>query len=308
MRDHFVKKLEKLVAEDSTIMLTTADMGFGVFDNYRKLYPSQFVNVGIAEQNMTGMAAGMALEGLKVLTYSIANFPTLRCLEQIRNDACYHGADVKIVAVGGGFSYGALGMSHHATEDLAILRSLPEMTVVSPTSLWEASEATEAILNTNGTCYLRLDKSHGNDFYKENEKFEIGKARVLREGIDCYILVTGGILEEVELAVEELTLRGIDAGIISVHTIKPFDKKMVINIARKTPAIITVEEHSVNGGLGGITAETLCEAGVFPQKMLKIGLEDTYSSIVGDQKYLRKRYQMDSVAIRNRVETLLKET
>ena len=306
MRDHFVKRLETLASEDSSIMLTTADMGFGVFDAYRKLYPSQFINVGIAEQNMTSMAAGMALEGLKVFTYSISNFPTLRCLEQIRNDICYHGANVNIVAIGGGFSYGSLGMSHHATEDLAILRSLPEMVVVSPTSLWEASEATEAITNTNGPCYLRLDKSHGNDFRKEDEEFQLGRVRILKEGIDCYILVTGGILEEVETAVKSLALKGIDAGIISVHTIKPFDKKTIVDIARITPAIITVEEHSVNGGLGGITAETLCDAGVYPKKMLRIGLEDTYSCIVGDQKYLRKRYEMDSESICHRIEKILK--
>src|SRR3954463_15148368 len=138
-------------------MLITGDLGFAVLDDYRKRFPRQFINAGVAEQNMTLVATGMALEGHIVFTYSIGNFPTLRCLEQIRNDAAYHGANVKVVAIGGGFSYGALGMSHHATEDLAILRAIG-LTVVAPGCDWEAAEAVNALVEKEGTCYLRLDR------------------------------------------------------------------------------------------------------------------------------------------------------
>ena len=170
MRDTFIAQLKQRAIEDPRIMLITGDLGFGVFDQYRKNCPNQFLNVGVAEQNMTMVATGMAMEGHVVFTYSIGNFSTLRCLEQIRNDACYHNADVKVVSIGGGFSYGALGISHHATEDLAIMRALPNMTVVSPCGLWETKMATDAIIDTQGTFFLRLDKSFGND--------EIGRAHV----------------------------------------------------------------------------------------------------------------------------------
>ena len=163
MRDHFIKALINLIPEFPNIILITGDLGFGVLNELRNDYPNNFINAGVAEQNMTGIATGMALEGKIVFTYSIANFPTLRCLEQIRNDACYHGVNVNIVSIGGGFSYGALGISHHATEDLSIMRSLPEITVVSPSSFWEVEQATRAIVENDKVCYLRIDKSAGRD-------------------------------------------------------------------------------------------------------------------------------------------------
>ncbi len=308
MRDHFIERLCELAEDNSRITLVTGDLGFGVFDDYRRRFPRQFINAGVAEQNMTGLATGLALEGRIVFTYSIGNFPTLRCLEQIRNDACYHEANVKVVAVGGGFSYGSLGISHHATEDLAIMRSLPDITVVSPCGFWETMEATEAILNTSGTCYLRLDKSAGDDApRKKGEKYRIGKARTLRKGEDCAIIVTGGILEEVWQAANILESHGVSASIMSVHTIKPFDTETVLNACRETGTIITVEEHTICGGLGGIVAETLLDHGVHPTRFLRIGLEAGFSSIVGSQKYLRQRYGLDAETISTRIQNLLKK-
>jgi transketolase len=208
--------------------------------------------------------------------------------------------------VGGGFSYGALGISHHATEDLSILSSLPNLTVISPCGYWETTEATEAIVKTEGTFYLRLDKSSGNDMPQDNnERFEIGRARVLREGSDCAVFVTGGISEEVWQAVEVLESQGIGASIISVHTIKPIDKEMLMQICSHIDAIITVEEHTITGGLGGAVAETLMDCGVYPKKFLRIGLEAGFSSIVGSQKYLRQRYGMDAGSIANKIQSLL---
>ena len=146
MRDVFIEVLTEEVEKNSQIILITGDLGFGVLDNFKEKYPNNFINAGVAEQNMTGIAAGMALEGKIIFTYSIANFPTLRCLDQIRNDVCYHNLKVNIVAIGGGFSYGALGMSHHATEDIAIMRSLPNLRVISPSTLGEVKKVTKAII------------------------------------------------------------------------------------------------------------------------------------------------------------------
>ena len=306
MRDAFVKRLCQLTAHNPKIMLITGDLGFGVLDEFRQRFPRQFINAGVAEQNMTGLATGLAMEGRIVFTYSIANFPTLRCLEQIRNDACYHKANVKIVAIGGGFSYGPLGISHHATEDLAIMRSLPDITVMSPCGYWETMEATEAIVNTSGTCYLRIDKSAGDDTPQNNgERFEVGKARVLADGRDCAIIVTGGILEEVWRAVRLLETKGISCRVVSVHTLKPFDADTILQACRDIGKIITVEEHTIYGGLGGAVAETLLDHGAHPAAFLRIGLEAGFSSIVGSQQYLRKRYGLDGDSINTRIQTLL---
>ena len=307
MRDHFIQRLSSLVQQDPNILLITGDLGFAVFDDFRKNYPDNFINVGVAEQEMIGLATGLALEGKTTFTYSIANFATLRCLEQIRNDAAYHGANVNVVCIGGGFSYGPLGISHHATEDLAILRSIPDITVVAPCGYWETMEATEALVNIQGTCYLRLDKSAGADKpHNDNEIFQIGKARKIREGSDCTIIVTGGILEEVLLAYETLTSEGISTRVLNMHTIKPIDESAIMAACAETGAIITVEEHTIYGGLGGSVAEVLMYNNTVPKKFLGIGLEAGFSSIIGSQAYLRKYYRLDANSISERVRSLLK--
>ena len=176
MRDNVVNELINLAKNDKDIVLLTGDLGFGVFEKFESSFPGQYFNVGVAEQNMIGLATGLALEGKKVVTYSIGNFGILRCLEQIRNDACYHDANITIIANGGGFSYGSLGMSHHTTEDLAILRALPNMTVVAPCTSNEAGEAITAMVMNNGVGYLRLDKIGANDIVSE-DAFVIGCAK-----------------------------------------------------------------------------------------------------------------------------------
>ena len=305
MRDHFIKSLSNLVSGDPRIILITGDLGFGVLDNFKEKFPKNFINAGVAEQNMTGIATGLAIEGKIVFTYSIANFPILRCLEQIRNDVCYHNANVKIVSIGGGFSYGALGISHHATEDLAIMRSLPDIKVVSPCGYWETEQATRAMTYTDGAFYLRLDKSAGDDKPINNESFKIGSARTLCEGSDCTIIVTGGILEEVLIAHETLAAGGISVRVISMHTIKPIDESAIMAACEETGAIITVEEHTVSGGLGGSVAEVLMYNNTVPKKFLSIGLENRFSSIVGSQKYLRKCYNLDAKSITSKVLKLI---
>lgn len=305
MRDHFIKRLSELATQNRDIVLVTGDLGFGVFDEYREKLSDQFLNAGVAEQNMTALATGMAMEGKTVFTYSIGNFPTLRCLEQIRNDACYHGANVKIVSIGGGFSYGALGISHHATEDLTILRSLPDITVVAPSGLWETMEATSAIASHQGVCYLRLDKSFGDDRPKTNEKFTLGKARILKEGSDITIITCGGILKEVQSAAESLAIAGIQARVVSMHTIKPLDVNSLESAVKETGGIVTVEEHTIHGGLGGAVAESLMDAGWHPKKFKRLALNAGFSSIVGSQDYLRKKYHLDATHIVEQIQNLL---
>lgn len=305
MRDAFIAALEELAAHDERIVLITGDLGFGVLERFKERFPDRYFNAGVAEQNMTGLATGIALEGRIVFTYSIGNFPTLRCLEQLRNDACYHGANVNAVAIGGGFSYGPLGYSHHATEDLAILRALPDLTVVSPGCKWEVRQATAALVAKSGAGYLRLDKSSAGETGRPGETFTLGRARVLREGTDVSLLATGGVLAEALSAADELSKRGISARVVSVHTISPLDEETVLACARETRAIISIEEHGIRGGLGGAIAEVCLERGAAPKSFYRVGLRSGFSTIVGSQQYLRERYGIDRAAIVAAVERAL---
>ncbi|MDF1502338.1 transketolase C-terminal domain-containing protein [Roseisolibacter sp. H3M3-2] len=305
MRDAFIARLTELAATDPRVMLVTGDLGFGVLTDFAKRFPRQFLNAGVAEQNMTGLATGLALEGRIVFTYSIANFPTLRCLEQIRNDAAYHGASVKVVAVGGGFSYGALGMSHHATEDIAILRSIPDVTVVCPGDDWEAAEATTAITALPGTAYLRLDRAGAGNAAPDGETFALGRSRRLREGEDVTLVATGGILGVALRAADQLATEGVRCRVLSMHTIAPLDQAALLAASRETGGVVTIEEHSVIGGLGGAVAECLLESGAAPARFARVGLRAGFSSIVGSQDYLRSHYGLDVPAVVATVRKLL---
>ncbi len=297
MRSTFVAKLTELAQDDPNIMLVTGDLGFGVLTRFSTRFPDQFINAGVAEQNMTGLAVGLSTVGKTVFTYSIGNFPVMRCLEQIRNGACYHGANVKIVCIGGGFSYGALGISHHATEDISIVRSLPNITVVAPGDRWETRQATEAIAAAPGTCYLRLCKSAAHDTNKLAERFVLGKARVIRDGSDVTLIACGGILGEALRAADALARVGIMCRVVSMHTIKPLDFEAIADACRNTGGIVAIEENTVEGGLGGAVAEACLEAGLIPGFFHRIGLRAGFPSIVGSQEYLRKCYGMDAEAI-----------
>jgi len=304
MRDAFLAALTSLAEKDKDVVLLTGDLGYGVFEEFESRFPGQYFNVGVAEQNMTGLASGLSLEGKKVVTYSIGNFPTLRCLEQIRNDACYHDANITVVASGGGFSYGSLGMSHHATEDLAILRALPNISVVAPCTAKEAGEATTAMIQGGGVGYLRLDKTAAEDSMVESH-FVIGGSRRYKEGSDITLIAIGGILDDVNIAAVELGKLGINARVLGMHSVKPIDTDAILDAAKNTGGMVTIEEHNKDGGLGSAVSEVCMDFGVMPKKFLRIGLDNMYSSIVGSQQYLRSRYQMDSVAIVDRVKEIL---
>ena len=306
MRTTFIRTLTELAAADPRIMLVVGDLGFGVVTDFANRFPDQFLNVGVAEQNMTGVAAGLALAGKIPFTYSIANFPTLRCLEQIRNDVCYHKAHVVVVAVGGGFAYGALGMTHHATEDLAILRSLPEMTVLAPGDPVEVAAATWAAAANPGPAYLRLGRDGEAVIHDASVQWTLGKAIAVRRGQHLTLISTGAMLGTAVAAAELLAEEGFRARVLSMHTVKPLDVEAVLAAAQETGLIVTLEEHSILGGLGSAVAEVLCESDIPDVRFRRIGLPSSFCRVVGDQDYLRKHYGLDPPSVANRVLHLLR--
>lgn len=308
MRDTVIKTLIELGKKDKNVELVTGDLGFGVLKSFWETLPDQFINAGIAEQNMTGMAAGMALEGKKVFTYSIGNFPTLRCLEQIRNDCAYHNANVNVICVGGGYVYGSLGMSHHATEDIAILRALPDVTVICPGDPNEAALATKVIANTEGTCYLRLGRGGEQVVNTQMKEFVIGKAYKIRDAKDLpkkvAIFSTGAILEETAKACQMLEEQGIGVEQYSFPTVKPIDKAVIEDCANRFDNIFTVEEHNIIGGFGGAVAEVMAEYGA-KAKLHRIGINDFYCIKVGNQNYLREQVGINADGIINKVKEIV---
>ena len=311
MRDTFVRTLIEEAKNNENIELITGDLGFGVLKPFFEQLPNQFTNAGIAEQSMTGIAAGMALCDKTVFTYSIGNFPTLRCIEQIRNDCAYHHANVKIVCVGGGFVYGSLGMSHQATEDIAIMRALPEVTVVCPGDLVEAAEATKAIANMPGTVYLRLGRGGEKRIHNKIDNFQIGKAIKIQDAKeDCdkkiALFSTGAILDEATEAVKMLEGAGIGVEEYSFHTVKPIDKDVILDCASRYDYIVTVEEHNIIGGFASAVSEVLSDLDQ-KARLIKIGLNDEYCSKVGNQKYLRNEYGMTAEKIISKIKGILND-
>lgn len=297
MRNTFIKKLYSLAQIDNSLFLLIGDLGYGIVDKFSQDFPKQFFNAGISEQNMTSVATGMALEGKKIFTYSIANFPTLRCLEQIRNDCAYHEANVKIVSIGAGFAYGSGGMSHHATEDIAIMRALPNVTVFSPADSFETDRVTQLAYETKGTCYLRLGKGGEANIHNETQQFTVGEAIKVIEGNEICVFSTGAIITEAKKAVEKLNEIGISTSLYSFPTIKPIDVELIRKCKKKYRYIITVEEHNIVGGFGSAVSEVLAEEPFGDGVLKRIGINDKYSSIVGDQVFLREYFGISSEKI-----------
>lgn len=297
MRDAFVTTITEIAHKDPDMFLVTGDLGFGVFAEFSKLFPKRFINAGVAEQQMIAVSVGMALEGKKIFAYSIGNFATLRCLEQIRNDACYHKASITIAATGGGFSYGPLGFSHHATEDLAILRSIPNMNVFAPGDPHETTLAVKECYSNCGPNYLRLGRNGEPLIHTAKNNFDIKRAVKISEGNDVLIISSGGILKNAWDAAETLKKEGVSTGLYSLPTIKPLDVESIKEAAHRYKLIITIEEHSISGGLGGCVAEVLAELSGPKARLKRIGLPEILSSVVGDQDYLRRYYGLTAQAI-----------
>jgi len=304
VRNTFVNTLARMAEKDKNIILITGDLGYGVLSRFWEKCPKQFINAGISEQNMTSVAAGMALEGKNVFTYSIGNFSTLRCLEQVRNDCAYHGVNVKIVSVGGGFAYGQLGMSHHATEDMAIMRALPGVCVLAPGDLAETEAVAKAAARHKGTVYIRLGKGGEKRIHADLKGFKIGSAIKMHEPGKVCVFSSGGILDEAVKTRDMLEKEGIKTGLYSFPAVKPIDRQAILKAAGKASLIVTMEENNINGGFGGAVAEVMasesCKA-----RLLITGINDLYSSVVGTQAFLRKKYGIDAAATVRKIKEAL---
>lgn len=261
MRTAYLDTLYDLASRDKNVYALISDNGAIVYDKYRRDLASQYLNLGISEANMLGMAAGMASCGKIPFAYTIGAFLAYRAFEFIRNDICLQKQNVKIVGTGAGEVYSALGPTHHSTEDLGGLRSLPNLTILSPASPLEVRKATKAAYEHEGPVYLRLGTNKEPEVYENDYEFQIGKAVTLMEGGDVALIGTGSMIKDVLDAAEQLKVEGIHARVINMHTIKPIDKDVIIKVVEEKEKIITVEDHNVIGGLGSAVAEVIAESG-----------------------------------------------
>ena len=293
MRDTFVATLLEQAKLNKNIILITGDLGFGVLEKFQKELPNQFINSGVNEQTMMGMAAGIASTGKRVFVYSIGNFSTLRCLEQIRNDVCLMNSAVVVVSVGAGYAYGPQGYTHHALEDLAIMRALPNLEIIVPADPNETKQATNILVKTKFPSYLRLGKSNEKEITKGNS-IEFGKVNELITGKNGTILFIGSIGEIALEAAALLLGEGIAVSVASVPFVSKLDENYLIESAKKGP-IVTVEEHSNRGGFGSSVLECLNKEG-FCALVGIVASSQVNLSQVGSQKFLR---EMNGISVAN---------
>lgn len=298
MRNDFIRQLLVEMERDPAILLLTGDLGFRAFEPVQERFPDRFMNAGIAEANMIGVAAGLALTGWKPVAYSIASFASMRCYEQIRTDVCYHDLDVKIVAAGGGFNYAHHGVTHHTIEDLACMRVLPGMRVLCPSYSWEAGEATRALCASPGPAYLRLGKSPGRNYDEGRFSFEIGKAYEIRGGSDAAILCTGNVLDVALDTADALQANaGMRVSVVSFPSVKPLDEELLADLVRRVSAIYTIEEHSCIGGFGSAISEWLARSGPSNVRLRVFGFPDAFIKDVGSRDYLLSRAGLDATQL-----------
>lgn len=301
MRNAFAAEITQLAARDPRAVLLSGDIGNRLFDTFRSQCPARFFNCGVAEANMIGLAAGLAMCGLRPITYTIAPFTTTRCLEQIRVDVCYHDLPVTIVAVGAGLSYASLGPTHHACEDIALLRSLPGMTVVCPGDAWELRAVLRAALDYDRPLYLRLGKK-GEPLVHQDvpPAFAIGKALVVRPGSEICLLSTGTVLPLALAAAQQLRTRGVSAEVVSLHTVKPLDADYLAQALRRFDVVATIEEHSLIGGLGGAVAEYAVDQDNVRARLVRFGTGDRFLHLSTEQDEARGHFGLtpDNIAAR----------
>lgn len=305
MRNAFAKTLMEVAEKQDNIWLLNADLGYSVLEPFAKKYPDRYLNVGIAEQNMAGIAAGLGMNECIPFLYSIGNFPTLRCFEQIRNDICYHNADVKIVSVGAGFSYGAQGYTHHAIEDLAAMKLLPKIAIFSPCDPVETAAMVRSMAKNKTPTYLRLGRA-GEDTYHHSvfTDEELLKPHILEDGNEILIIATGGIIGEAIKARLKLEKENIHIAVASLPILKPLDREALQNLCKPYKIIITLEEHSI---LGGLYETLLPHLYNLPQKpdihSLAVG-DGNSIGIIGDQNYMRAHCKIDEFAIIEKVKNI----
>ena len=306
MRGVFVNTIVECARRDPSIWLLTADLGYSVLEPFRDEFPRRFVNVGVAEGNMVGVASGLAASGKTVFIYSIIPFVTMRCFEQIRVDVCYQNLNVKVVGVGAGMTYGAQGATHHAIEDIAVMRALPNMTVVCPGDVVEAACAARAVAGLNGPAYVRLSRGGTPRVHRGSVHFQLGQAITMGKGTDVTLISTCHILDCATGAARMLRDTGISVQLLSMHTVKPIDRAAIERAARRSSAVFTIEEHSVVGGLGSAVAEVI--AGT-PMRvpLVCIGLPDRFLREIGSQEYLRRIVGLTPAAVARKVQMTLSD-
>jgi transketolase len=301
MRNAFARELTRLAAEDERVVLLMGDIGNRLFDDFKSRFPERFFNCGVAEANMMSTAAGMALCGLRPVVYTIVPFVTTRCLEQIRVDVCYHHAPVVIVGVGGGLAYASLGATHHSCEDIALLRALPALKIVCPGDPVEVRLGLRGALAQDEPVYLRLGKKGEPVVHAEDPAFEIGRGIVLRAGSEITMLSTGNLLPTAVAVADRLRAEGRSVRLVSFHTVKPLDEALLRESCVPGSLVVTLEEHSVIGGLGGAVAEWLTEQAPSGARLLRIGTPDRFFHETGNQSHARQRLGLDAEAIIQRI-------
>ena len=297
MRNAFAAAITELAQIDPRIVLLSGDIGNRLFDKFKDKSPDRFYNCGVAEANMTGVAAGMAMCGLRPLTYTITPFGTTRVLEQIRVDICYHNVPVTIVGTGSGLSYASLGPTHHSCEDVALMRVLSNMTVVCPADSMEVRPALEAILKLDGPAYLRLGKKGEPAVHAKPPKFEIGRVIPMREGNEVCILGMGTMVSVGLKAAELLEKDGVSAKVVSFHTVKPLDDEFLAEAFKKFSVVAVIEEHSRIGGLGSAVGEWLTANRIATGALAEFGTPDIFMHEAGSQEYARERFGLTGPAI-----------
>ena len=308
MRNAFADELTKLGDQDSRVVMLSGDIGNRLFDKFKAEHPSRFFNCGVAEANMMGVAAGMAMNGLRPVAYTITPFVTTRCLEQIRTDVCYHEAPVTIVAVGAGLAYSGLGPTHHACEDISFLRSLPNMVVICPGDAFEVRAALRASLKQDHPVYIRLGKKGEPVVHKGPlADFAIGKAITIARGGDVCLLSTGNMLPEAVEAAHQLEQQGISAEVVSFHTVKPLDETCLTDVFARFPLIATIEEHSRIGGFGAAVAEWLVDTRVTPRQFIRFGTPDAFFKQSGEQEFAREALGLSAHQIADKITAALRQ-
>lgn len=301
MRNAFASELTALATDDPRIVLLSGDIGNRLFDEYRSVAANRFLNCGVAEANMMSMAAGMALSGLRPVAYTITPFITQRCYEQIRDDVAYHRAAVVLVGTGSGLSYGMLGPTHHSLEDIAMMRILPNMTVVCPGDPLEVRMALRAALSHDGPVYLRLGKKGEPTVHASTPEFAIGRAISLRRGSDVCLVSTGNTLSLAASAAEQAERQGVSCGVVSMHTVKPLDERFLESVFATHRLVVTIEEHTKLGGLGGAVAEWMTEQEPQAARLLRVNTPDRFLHEIGDQEFLRSAVGLTPQSIADRV-------
>jgi len=305
LRKTIGERLLELAKQDEKIVVVTSDArGSAAIADFFKVFPERSIEVGIAEQTAAGVAAGLALCGKKAWVFGPACFYSARNLEQIKNDIAYSDANVKIVAVSGGVSYGPLGSTHHALHDVAVMRAIPNLKVLLPSDAVLAAAILEQLLKDEKPVYMRTGRNPVPVIYSRDEKFEVGRAITLKEGNDITIIATGEVVWRALEAAKILEKEGISARVIDMFTVKPLDEEAVFGAARETGRIVTVEEHSIFGGLGGAVAEFLSQNLPTPMKIL--GIPDEYP-VTGTQDEVLKHYGLAPEGIAKTVLEWFKE-